>query len=112
VGLTRLHGSPAILMIERIQAINLLWDRTENAVKRYQYALKVVESGEKVPIGNRTDRSSSKARKNRLHGPIRVKRSGSVKGVKDGQERQALLAYTFIEAQKKNHRISRMCVGL
>ena len=27
----------------------------------------------------------------RLHGPIRVKRSGSVKGVKDGQERQALL---------------------
>jgi hypothetical protein len=28
----------------------------------------------------------------RLHGPIRVKRSGSVKGVKDGQERQALLA--------------------
>jgi hypothetical protein len=28
----------------------------------------------------------------RLHGPIRVKRSGFVKGVKDGQERQALLA--------------------
>ncbi len=29
----------------------------------------------------------------RLHGPIRVKRSGSVKGVEeDGQERQALLA--------------------
>jgi hypothetical protein len=26
-----------------------------------------------------------------LHVPIRVKRSGSVKGVKDGQERQALL---------------------
>ena len=72
--------------------IDLMWDGAENAVKRYQYALKVVESGEKVPIGNRTDRSSSKARKNRLHGPIRVKRSGSVKGVKDGQERQALLA--------------------
>jgi hypothetical protein len=47
-------------MIERIQAIDLLWDRTGNAVKRYQYALKVVESGEKAPIGNRTDRSSSK----------------------------------------------------
>jgi hypothetical protein len=30
--------------------------------------LKVVESGEKVPIGNRTDRSSSKARKNRESG--------------------------------------------
>lgn len=28
----------------------------------------------------------------RLHGPIRVKRSGSVKGVEDGQDRQALLA--------------------
>ena len=28
----------------------------------------------------------------RLRGPIRVKRSGSVKGVEDGQERQALLA--------------------
>lgn len=28
----------------------------------------------------------------RLHGPIRVKRSGSVKGVNDGQDRQALLA--------------------
>ena len=28
----------------------------------------------------------------RFRGPIRVKRSGSVKGVKDGQERQALLA--------------------
>jgi hypothetical protein len=27
----------------------------------------------------------------RLREPIRVKRSGSVKGVKDGQERQALL---------------------
>jgi len=56
-------------MIERIQAIDMLWDRAENAVKRYQYALKVVESGEMVPIGNRTDRSSSKARKN----PERVK---------------------------------------
>jgi hypothetical protein len=55
-------------MIEGIQAIDSLWDRTENAVKRYQYALKVVESGEKVPIGNRTDRSSSKARKNRESG--------------------------------------------
>ncbi|CAN5309549.1 hypothetical protein BH18ACT10_BH18ACT10_02030 [soil metagenome] len=28
----------------------------------------------------------------RLHGAIRVKRSGSVKGVEDGQNRQALLA--------------------
>jgi hypothetical protein len=28
----------------------------------------------------------------RLHGPIRVKRSGSTKGVLDGQDRQALLA--------------------
>ena len=28
----------------------------------------------------------------RLRGPIRVKRSGSVKGVEDGQDRQALLA--------------------
>jgi hypothetical protein len=28
----------------------------------------------------------------RFREPIRVKRSGSVKGVKDGQERQALLA--------------------
>jgi hypothetical protein len=28
----------------------------------------------------------------RLHGPIRVKRSGYVKGVEDGKERQALLA--------------------
>jgi hypothetical protein len=28
----------------------------------------------------------------RLHEPIRVKRSGSVKGVEDGQDRQALLA--------------------
>jgi integrase len=28
----------------------------------------------------------------RLHGPIRVKRSGSVKGVEDGKEGQALLA--------------------
>jgi hypothetical protein len=64
-------GSPAILMIERIQAIDLLWDRTEYAIKRYQYALKVVESGEKVPIGNRTDRSSSKARKNRISGLTR-----------------------------------------
>jgi hypothetical protein len=27
-----------------------------------------------------------------LHGPIRVKRSGYVKGVEDGKERQALLA--------------------
>jgi hypothetical protein len=58
-------------MIEGIQAIDSLWDRTENAVKRYQYALKVVESGEKVPIGNRTDRSSSKARKNRGNGANR-----------------------------------------
>jgi hypothetical protein len=54
--------------MKRIQTIDLLWDRTENAVKRYQYALKVVESGEKVSIGNRTDRSSSKARKNRKSG--------------------------------------------
>jgi hypothetical protein len=28
----------------------------------------------------------------RLHGPIRVKRSGSTKGVEDGQDGQALLA--------------------
>jgi hypothetical protein len=28
----------------------------------------------------------------RLHGAIRVERSGSVKGVEDGQNRQALLA--------------------
>jgi hypothetical protein len=32
--LTRFHGSSAILMIERIQAIGLLWDGAENAVKR------------------------------------------------------------------------------
>ncbi len=28
----------------------------------------------------------------RLHEPIRVKRSGSVKGVEDGQDRQVLLS--------------------
>ena len=33
--LPRFGGSPAILMIERIQSIDLLWDRTEDAVKRY-----------------------------------------------------------------------------
>jgi hypothetical protein len=34
LALPRLHGSPAILMIEKIQAINLLLDRAENAVER------------------------------------------------------------------------------
>jgi hypothetical protein len=34
LGLTRLHDSSAILMIERIQAIDLLWDRAESVVKR------------------------------------------------------------------------------
>src|SRR5215204_3486208 len=32
----------------------------------------------------------------RFRGPIRVKRSGSVKGVEDGQDRQALLAWTMM----------------
>jgi transposase len=33
----------------------------------------------------------------RLHGPIRVKRSGYVKGVEDGKERQALYSPEFKE---------------
>ena len=33
LGLTRFYGSSANLMIERIQAIDLLWDRAESAVK-------------------------------------------------------------------------------
>ena len=36
--------------------------------------------------------ASSDSRENRFHGPIRVKRSSSMKGVEDGQNRQALLA--------------------
>ncbi len=39
------------------------------------------------PLGDR-----KKVGLTRLHGPIRVKRSGSVKGVEDGQGRQTLLA--------------------
>src|SRR5215218_8198043 len=45
------------------------------------------------PLLRKPTISSSKARKNRFHGPIIVRRSGSTKGIEeDGQDRQALLA--------------------
>jgi hypothetical protein len=70
----------------------------QKAVDRQNYADQKAIDRDEYAAQKKTDREIELRNRRmglgltRLHGPIRVKRSGSVKGVKDGQERQALLA--------------------